>query len=467
MRTQANSRACCLIVSRPRATMRVPFQPRALLMALVFLCLACPIDGSLGATFTSEAPMRVDLELAVTRAGDVTVVLWENTWELGVGGRPTTLTMAVATGEPDTSSVDRLKSLAASTAAAAFTAPVGWDATVNGAWFAPRAALIDDESSLNPVTDFIAATTCCSPNLTDHVRAPFTGTDPAVLYTTRNGTHEWDPVYYPPSLPVTNLVLSLGSEDSDALNDGVTFARVVALRAAVAVATGTRESDVALSYAGAGRPKHAWAPVVVLHGYHAANFNPDLAAGLLRQDVVREAVAFGLGLAQTHVAVAEVADEPESERSAGEGATRFNFTIRDVVDPGEVERAWALADDLEFLATAKARMLSNALWELVAVSGRRGGGVTAVVKAEVRPTTAGAWVRVANGGGVDQRDVNAAMASYGDLERVLVTGTCWGFPKSRHLRLQSLFECSSALLVMYVAHYGRNIYQYCGKSTQY
>ena len=78
--------------------MRVRFQPpRVLLAALVFLCLACPIEGSLGATFTSEAPMRVDLELAVSRAGDVTVVLWEDTWELGVGGRPTTLTMVAST----------------------------------------------------------------------------------------------------------------------------------------------------------------------------------------------------------------------------------------------------------------------------------------------------------------------------------------------------------------------------------
>ena len=80
-------------------------------------------------------------------------------------------------------------------------------------------------------------------------------------------------------------------------------------------------------------------------------------------------------------------------------------------------------------------MLSNALWELVAVSGRRGVGVTAVVTAEVRPTTAGAWVKVANGGGVDQRDVNAAMASYGDSERVVVTGSYWGFPKSQHRAL--------------------------------
>ena len=45
-------------------------------------------------------------------------------------------------------------------------------------------------------------------------------------------------------------------------------------------------------------------------------------------------------------------------------------------------------------------MLSNALWELVAVSGRRGVGVTATVTAELRPNTAGSWVRVADGGGV-------------------------------------------------------------------
>ena len=398
--------------------MRARFPARALLAALTLLGLASRGAGSLSPTLTSEDPMRLDLELNVTRAGDVAVLLWEDTYETGVDGKPMTVVIDLQDGEPNDVSVNTLRALSADVAAAAFVEPADWAGP--GAWERPRAALVDEVHSA-PSTDVIVTSPCCSPNLTDHVRRPFTATEPANLFLARNGTHEWDPATSPPNLPLVNLVLGLGSEDDDGLNDGMTFARVVALRAAVATATYSREYDVTVSYSGAGRPKHAWAPTVILHGYDASNFNADLAAGVLRREVVREAVAHALGLPDTSVAVLEVADEPSSERSVGEGACRFNFTVFDVVDPDEVARAWPLTDEASFLEAAKARMLSNALWELVAVSGRRGVGVTATVTAELRPNTAGSWVRVANGGGVEPRDVNAVMQGYSADERVLVS----------------------------------------------
>jgi len=401
--------------------MRARFPARALLAALTLLGLASRGAGSLSPTLTSEDPMRLDLELNVTRAGDVAVLLWEagvDTYEAGADGKPMKVVIDLQDGEPNDVSVNTLRALSADVAAAAFVEPEDWAGP--GAWERPRAALVDEVHSA-PSTDVIVTSPCCSPNLTDHVRRPFTAAEPANLFLARNGTHEWDPATSPPNLPLVNLVLGLGSEEDDGLNDGMTFARVVALRAAVATATYSREYDVTVSYSGAGRPKHAWAPTVILHGYDASNFNADLAAGVLRREVVREAVAHALGLPGASVAVLEVADEPSSERSVGEGACRFNFTVFDVVDPDEVARAWPLTDEASFLEAAKARMLSNALWELVAVSGRRGVGVTATVTAELRPNTAGSWVRVANGGGVEPRDVNAVMQGYSADERVLVS----------------------------------------------
>ena len=398
--------------------MRVRLSVRAVLAALSLLSLASRGAGSLSPTLTSEDPMRLDLELNVTRAGDITVLVWEDTYEGGVDGEPMTVVIDPQDGDPDAESVTTLRSLSAEVAVAAFVEPTDWAGP--GAWTRPRAALVD-EVHHEPSTDVVVTSPCCSPNLTDHVRQPFTAAEPANLFLTRNGTHEWDPGTSPPNLPAVNLMLGLGSEEDDGLNDGMTFSRVVALRAAVATATYSREYDVTVSYSGAGRPKHTWAPTVILHGYNASNFNADLAAGVLRREVVREAVAHALGLPDTSLRVLEVEDEPASKRSAGEGACRFNFTVSDVVDPNEVARAWPLTDQTSFLETAKASMLSNALWELVAVSGRRGPGVTATVTAELRPNTAGSWVRVANGGGVEPRDVNAVMQGYSADERVLVS----------------------------------------------
>ena len=398
--------------------MRARFPPRALLAALTLLGLASRGAGSLSPSLTSEDPMRLDLEMNVTRAGDVTVLVWEDTYEEGVDGEPMTVVIDLATGDPNALSVTTLQSLSADVAAAAFVEPSDWAGP--GAWTRPRAALVD-EVHHEPSTDVVVTSACCSPNLTDHVRRPFTAAEPANLFLTRNGTHEWDPVTLPPNLPTVHLVLGLGSEEDDNLNDGMTFSRVVALRAAVATATYSREYDVTVSYSGAGRPKHAWAPTVILHGYDASNFNTDLAAGGLRREVVREAVAYALDLPDASLAVLEVADEPASERSPGEGACRFNFTVSDVVDPDEVARAWPLTNTASFLEAAKARMLSNALWELVAVSGRRGPGVTATVTAELRPNTAGSWVRIANGAGVEPRDVNAVMKGYAADEKVFVS----------------------------------------------
>ena len=371
----------------------------------------------MGATLTSDEPLRVDLELRVTRPGDITVLLWESGYETGVGGEPMTVVVDTTTGDPNAVSMTTLRNLSASVATRAFAEQAG-----NPAWVRPRAALVDEIHS-DAATQTVFSSACCSPNLTDHVRRPFASTDPANLYLTRNGTHEWVPNAEPPNLPETHLALELGREDDDALNRGMTFDKVVALRAAVAAATYSSEFDVTVPYSGDGRPKHSWKPSVVLHGYAASNFNADLPAGILRRDVVREAVARALGLQESSVSVVRVADEPQSERvpASPEGTCRFDLAVRDVLDPAEVERAWASTDSETFLEDAKARMHSNALWKVEGLSGRRGPNVTAAVTAVVKPKTAGSWVRVANGGGVEPRDLNAAMDGASANERVLVT----------------------------------------------
>ena len=115
--------------------------------------------------------MRLDLELNVTRAGDVAVLLWEDTYEAGVDGKPMTVVIDLQDGEPNDVSVNTLRALSADVAAAAFVEPEDWAGP--GAWERPRAALVDEVHSA-PSTDVIVTSPCCSPNLTDHVRRPFT-----------------------------------------------------------------------------------------------------------------------------------------------------------------------------------------------------------------------------------------------------------------------------------------------------
>ena len=78
--------------------MRARFPPRALLAALTLLGPASRGAGSLSPSLTSEDPMRLDLEMNVTRAGDVTVLVWEDTYEEGVAGEPMTVVIDLATG---------------------------------------------------------------------------------------------------------------------------------------------------------------------------------------------------------------------------------------------------------------------------------------------------------------------------------------------------------------------------------
>ena len=121
--------------------MRARFPARALLAALTLLGLASRGAGSLSPTLTSEDPMRLDLELNVTRAGDVAVLLWEDTYETGVDGKPMTVVIDPQDGEPNDVSVNTLRALSADVAAAAFVEPADWAGP--GAWERPRAALVD------------------------------------------------------------------------------------------------------------------------------------------------------------------------------------------------------------------------------------------------------------------------------------------------------------------------------------
>ena len=132
--------------------MRARFPPRALLAALTLLGLASRGAGSLSPSLTSEDPMRLDLEMNVTRAGDVTVLVWEDTYEEGVDGEPMTVVIDLATGDPNALSVTTLQSLSADVAAAAFVEPSDWAGP--GAWTRPRAALVD-EVHHEPSTDVV------------------------------------------------------------------------------------------------------------------------------------------------------------------------------------------------------------------------------------------------------------------------------------------------------------------------
>ena len=100
-------------------SMHARFSARALLTALTLLSIASRGAGSLSPTLTSEDPLRLDLELNVTRAGDVTVLLWEDTHEEGVDGKPMTVVIDLQNGNPNAPSVNALRSLSANVAAAA------------------------------------------------------------------------------------------------------------------------------------------------------------------------------------------------------------------------------------------------------------------------------------------------------------------------------------------------------------
>ena len=166
----------------------------------------------------------------VTRPGAVTVVLWEDGYEGGVNGHPLALTL-------DAGAVDAASIAAAEDAAASVAT------NQLGAGVEPYAALLD-EVTHDPVADATVAAPCCAPNRTWHLRAPASASAPAILYTTRNGTHEWDPGSYPPNLPRVLLALELGREDGDELNSGFTLERSNALRDAVADAARARVADV-------------------------------------------------------------------------------------------------------------------------------------------------------------------------------------------------------------------------------
>ena len=96
-----------------------------------------------------------------TRAGDVAVLLWEDTYETGVDGKPTTVVIDLQDGEPNDVSVNTLRALSADVAAAASSSPRIERAPA--AWERPRAALVDEVHSA-PSTDVIVTSPCLLPN---------------------------------------------------------------------------------------------------------------------------------------------------------------------------------------------------------------------------------------------------------------------------------------------------------------
>ena len=251
------------------------------LVASAALALLAPLvaAASLSPSLASDDPMQVDLLLNVTRPGAVTVVLWEDGYEGGVNGHPLALTL-------DAGAVDAASIAAAEDAAASVAT------NQLGAGVEPYAALLD-EVTHDPVADATVAAPCCAPNRTWHLRAAASASAPAILYTTRNGTHEWDPGSYPPNLPRVLLALELGREDGDELNSGFTLERSNALRDAVADAARARVADVVPKVTEPGKLSHRWAPSVLVVGYKASNFNPDLSAGLTRREIAHLAGALG------------------------------------------------------------------------------------------------------------------------------------------------------------------------------
>ena len=379
------------------------------LVASAALALLAPLvaAASLSPSLASDDPMQVDLLLNVTRPGAVTVVLWEDGYEGGVNGHPLALTL-------DAGAVDAASIAAAEDAAASLAT------NQLGAGVEPHAALLD-EVTHDPVADAAVAAPCCAPNRTWHLRAPASASAPAILYTTRNGTHEWDPGSYPPNLPRVLLALELGREDGDELNSGFTLERSNALRDAVADAAYARVADVVPKVTDPGKLSHRWAPSVLVVGYKASNFNADLAAGLTRREIARESFAGALGVPLATTTVASVTDEDPGDGS-GSDACRFAFVVSGIADPAEVARAWPEVETAAFAADVTSRMKSNGLSSAATASGSSGAGVTATLTVEVRPRDEGSWIRLANGAGILAGDLEKAMEGFPAELRTPVTG---------------------------------------------
>ena len=379
------------------------------LVASAALALLAPLvaAASLSPSLASDDPMQVDLLLNVTRPGAVTVVLWEDGYEGGVNGHPLALTL-------DAGAVDAASIAAAEDAAASVAT------NQLGAGVEPYAALLD-EVTHDPVADATVAAPCCAPNRTWHLRAPASASAPAILYTTRNGTHEWDSGSYPPNLPRVLLALELGREDSDELNSGFTLERSNALRDAVADAARARVADVVPKVTEPGKLSHRWAPSVLVVGYKASNFNPDLSAGLTRREIARESFAGALGVPLATTTVASVTDEDPGDGS-GSDACRFAFIVSGIADPAEVARAWPEVETAAFAADVTSRMKSNGLSSTATAAGSSGAGVTATLTVEVRARDEGSWIRLANGAGILAGDLEKAMEGFPAELRTPVAG---------------------------------------------
>ena len=379
------------------------------LVASAALALLAPLvaAASLSPSLASDDPMQVDLLLNVTRPGAVTVVLWEDGYEGGVNGHPLALTL-------DAGAVDAASIAAAEDAAASVAT------NQLGAGVEPYAALLD-EVTHDPVADATVAAPCCAPNRTWHLRAPASASAPAILYTTRNGTHEWDPGSYPPNLPRVLLALELGREDGDELNSGFTLERSNALRDAVADAARARVADVVPKVTEPGKLSHRWAPSVLVVGYKASNFNPDLSAGLTRREIARESFAGALGVPLATTTVASVTDEDPGDGS-GSDACRFAFIVSGIADPAEVARAWPEVETAAFAADVTSRMKSNGLSSTATAAGSSGAGVTATLTVEVRARDEGSWIRLANGAGILAGDLEKAMEGFPAELRTPVAG---------------------------------------------